>query len=166
MSYGTLSKILGVDVEIVKTLAEGPEHELGLIVEADGTQYKYVQADSAVAQYDAVKIDSAAAGSGLTANVPFVVTPTAAADEVIAGVAQVAIAAGSYAFVAIKGKAVVKVAAGLTAEELLVTTATAGTLDGTAAAVGNALAAGTGVGVQSYTAIGTPAAGQARVVLS
>lgn len=163
MSYGTLSKILGVDIEITSSSAE---NELGLIVEANGAQYKYVQADDAVAQYDAVKIDPSAAGSGSSANNPFVVTPTANADEVIAGIAQVAIAAGYYGFILIKGLGVAKVAAGLAAEELLVTTGTAGTLDGTAAAVGNALAAGTGVGVQSYTAIGTPAAGQARVVLS
>ena len=61
MSYGTTAKMLGVEVEITSS---SPEHELSIIVEADGTQYKYVQADSAVAQYDAVKIDPSAAGSG------------------------------------------------------------------------------------------------------
>ena len=48
----------------------------------------------------------------------------------------------------------------------LVTTATSGTLDDTAASAGNALAAASGVGVWSLTADGTPSAGLATVALT
>lgn len=163
MSYGTINKVLGVDVDVVSST---PDHELGLVVEADGVRYMYVQADDAVTQYNAVKIDAAAAGSGTAGNVPYLVTPTAAADEVLAGVAQVAFTAGYYGFVAIGGKVIVLVAAGLTALEPLGTTGTAGTLDGVVASAANALAAGSGVGAISVSAIGTPAAGQAYAMLN
>lgn len=142
-----MSKILGVDVTSTSTTAE---HEVGVkAIDPANPQnvYQYVQADDAVAQYDAVQLDVAAAGSGSSANVPFLVTPTSAADQIIVGVAQVAIAAGSYGFILIEGGGTVKAAATVVAGAPAVTIATAGTLDDTVAAAGNALAAGSGRGV-------------------
>lgn len=138
---------LGIDVTSVKAAAE---HQLGLEVSPDSNPqnvYRYVQADDAVTQYDAVTIDTAVGGSGSSANVPYVVTPTAAADTVIYGVAQVAFTAGYYGFVLIKGAGTVNAATTVVAEAHAVPTATAGQLDDTAASAANALALASGVGV-------------------
>lgn len=140
-------KTLGIDVTATHTTAQ---HELGLVVEDSANpqnRYLYVRADDAVAQYDAVQLDVAAAGSGSASDVPFLVTPSGAADEVIEGIAQVAIAAGSYGFVLVEGSGTVKAAATVVAGAPAVTIATAGTLDDTVAAAGNALASAVGRGV-------------------
>jgi hypothetical protein len=142
-----MSKLLGVSVTSTSTSIQ---HELGLkAFDPANPQniYQYVRADDAVAQYDAVMLDTAAAGSGDASDVPFLVTPTAAADDVIEGIAQVAIAAGSYGFILIDGDGSSKAAATVVAGAPAVTIATAGTLDDTAAAAGNALATAAGRGV-------------------
>lgn len=149
-------KILGVDPLVVDTTQE---HELGLELDFnDGTRRRYVRAGAAVAQYDALIVDQAEG--------PFDWQPSAAADVPIVGICPVSGVSDNYFFWAItKGVAYVKVAATIVAGAVLVPIATAGTLDDTAAAAGNALAMAAGIGVIAIVD-DTPSAGIAKVLVS
>lgn len=121
-------KVLGIDVTSVLTSAE---HELGLRVPDPANpqnHYVYVQADDAVAQYDAVTLDFAAGGSGAAASVPHLVTPTSAATSFFVGVAQVAIAAGSYGFILVEGEGIVQAETAVAQGDVLAPSAVAGEL--------------------------------------
>lgn len=146
---------IGVDVTRVDTVQKFPLGQT--ITTANGGRYRYIRAGAAIAQYDALKADAAEGA--------FDWQPTAAADEGILGIAQVAIGDNEFGWVLIEGKGFVKVAATVVAGASLVTIATAGTLDDTAAAAGNALATGVGVGV-TCIADDSPSAGIAAVFVS
>ncbi len=113
------SNLIGVSLGYTDTSAS---FKLGTTVNLDdGGQAVYVQAASAVSQYDAVSV------RGDNTVVP--VTTTNSANSKVVGFAQVSIAAASYGWVQIGGKPVVKLAASCLPAVPLYTTATAGTLD-------------------------------------
>ena len=87
----------------------------------DGGQAIYVQAASAVAQYDAVAV--------LGNNTVVPLTTTNSASSKVIGFAQAAISADYFGWVQLGGKPVVKLAASCAPSVPLYTTATAGTLD-------------------------------------
>lgn len=151
-----MTKLLGIRFTDVDTVQK---HALGIEVDCDdGTRRKYVRAGAAVAQYDALIVDFAEG--------KFDYQPSAVADTPLAGVNILSGISDNYFFWAIvRGPANVKVAATIVAGQPLVPIGTAGTLDDTAAAVGNALAMGAGVGVIGITD-DTPSAGIALVVLT
>ena len=91
--------------------------------------YMYVRADDIVPVNGCVKLDLAAAGSGLAADAPFLVTPTTNVNEIVEGIAEVAFTAGDYGFIIIRGHTTVVCAAGVAAGEQLVTTANDGEVD-------------------------------------
>lgn len=92
-----------------------PRHE-------NGVDYIYVQADDAITQYQACKLDLAASTTGNK------VTPTGATTDRIAGVAQVAVTDEYYFWLAVKGMVTCKIATAASAGDLLSGTATAGVL--------------------------------------
>jgi len=113
------SNLIGVSLGYTDTSAS---FKLGTTVNLDdGGQAVYVQAASAVSQYDAVAV--------LGDNTVVPVTTTNSANSKVIGFAQVSIAAASYGWVQIGGKPVVKLAASCNPAVPLYTTATAGTLD-------------------------------------
>lgn len=148
-------KLFGVDFTRIDT---AQAHEAGLRISGDnGITYKYVKASGTVAQYDAVTY---------TANSNEVIS-TSAAAQAVAGVNQSAsVATTNWFWLAVEGAGIVVKAATVVAGTQLVTVATSGTLDDTAASAANALACAAGVGVYAQTADGTPAAGQATVTLT
>lgn len=90
----------------------------------------YVQADDAVVALNALTRDYAAGGSGSATNVPFLVTTTSAVEQSVVGISEIAITAGYYAWIVVRGPVSgVNVATSVAAGEVLVTTATAGRLD-------------------------------------
>lgn len=108
-----------------------------------GVDYCYVKAGAAIAQYDAVRLNAAGFEDA---------RPTSAAGQVVFGVAQVAIASGSYGWVAVRGQVTCKVVAATAIGSPLVTNATAGTLalaDATAIANRPAVAVEVGVAAGS-----------------
>jgi hypothetical protein len=113
------SNVIGVALGNTDTSAQ---FKVGTTVNLDdGGQAVYVQAASAVSQYDAVAV--------LGDNTVVPITTTNSADSKAVGFAQAAIAAASYGWVQIGGKPVVKLAASCAPSVPLYTTATAGTLD-------------------------------------
>lgn len=151
---GVVQKMLGIDTARVDTVQLC---ELGAEVDfADGTRRKYLKASGAIAQFDALTY------IGTQSNVK----TTDAVNQSIAGVCPVAGVATTNFFWAIIGGPCVVKAATVVALTQLVSTATAGTLDDTAASAANALGAAGGKGVTAITADGTPAAGQCRAALS
>ncbi len=124
------SNVIGVALGNTDTSAQ---FKVGTTVNLDdGGQAVYVQAASAVAQYDAVAV--------LGNNTVVPITTTNSANSKAVGFAQVSIASASYGWVQIGGKPVVKLAASCAPAVPLYTTATAGTLDD--AAVSGGLVAG------------------------
>ncbi len=151
-----LMKHIGVEFNDVDTVQK---HALGIELQCDdGTRRKYVRAGAAVAQYDALKVDVAEGAYDLD--------PTGAVLQPIAGVCPVSgVADNNFFWAIVRGKATVKVAATIVAGAHLVSTATAGTLDDTAAAADVATAASAGIGVTAVVD-DVPSAGLATVVLS
>lgn len=92
-------------------------------VAPNGNEFIYVQAGSAIAQYDAVAINESWAAVPLT-------KALADAGEKI-GFAQIAIANTAFAWVQTRGIGRVNVSASVAADVLLYTTATAGRLSAT-----------------------------------
>lgn len=92
---------------------------------SDGALYELVQAAEAIAAYETVVITYAGAASKLT-------TTNAGAIPQKVGVAQNAIASGSYGWVVREGPLTVKVLASCAKDVKLYTTATAGAIDDTA----------------------------------
>lgn len=168
---GTLAKILGVDVSAAWTSTQA--HELGLAVWFNGIEYTYVQADDAIAQYDAVTLDVAAGGSGTAANAPWLVTKTGAAGVVLMGVSHLAASAGYYGFIITKGKAFVQAETAVAALDYLAPSAVAGELitqpstavNPTKADFDSALANVHGKGAVALEAEGATSAGYAYCVL-
>lgn len=95
------SKLLGVDVTRTSTSAE---HTVGSIVaQSDGSVYRYVSAAEALGAYQPVDWNGSFAAS-VTDN-----------GDPILGVAQVAIASGSYGWVLIEGPGTIKVTGSMAA---------------------------------------------------
>lgn len=112
---------LGVDLTANTAAAT---HRLGEIVEAaDGQEYMYVQdSGAAITQYFAVAIDEAFAATELTT--------TLAQEGHYIGIAQVALTADYYGWIAMKGSDLTcKMNAAVAVDTQLYTTATAGELD-------------------------------------
>jgi hypothetical protein len=139
------SKVLGVDILQVDTVQQ---HALGLEIQMDdGNVYKYVRAGAAIALGDVLKVD--------VAEGPNDYDPQVAADIPHAGcwpsTRAAAIADNSFFWALIKGNASVKAAATVVAGTPAISTATAGTVDDTAATAANALAMASGVGAVFQT---------------
>lgn len=115
--------MLGVDVTVVRTAAEGPEWPLGSVWQDPRTGYKYIyiNADTAIADGDILT-------PTLTdADVPWSLVPAAAVGLVVAGVGIVAIAAEGFGWVQIKGKKTnCKIEDAAVAGDMIGTSATAG----------------------------------------
>ena len=125
MSVST-SGVIGVALGNTDT---SPQFNVGTTVNLDdGGQAVYVQAASAVAQYDAVSVRFD--------NTVVPITTTNSANSKAVGFAQTSIASAAYGWVQIGGKPVVKLAASCLPAVPLYTTATAGTLDDTAVSGG------------------------------
>ena len=119
---------------------------------ADGKEYLYVQAGSAIAQYDVVTVTEA--GSAVPA------TKALVEDGHQIGVSQVAIASDSYGYVQIRGVAEMAALANCAADVPLYTSATAGSLDDTATSqakvsgiVATEAAGGTAENIASFMAV-------------
>ncbi len=150
---GVLQKLLGVDATRVDTVQK---HELGIEIDfADGRRRKYIRAGGAIAVNDALKVD--------VAEGPHDFIPTAAANDALAGVAEVAIADNSFGWVVVRGAVVSKAAATVVAGAHAVPTGTAGTLDDSTAAAANAIALAAGIGAIFQT---TTSGGLATVILN
>lgn len=89
--------------------------------DALGNEYAYVKAGAAISQYEAVKFNGSTLGWDD-------VRKTAAANEVVIGVADAAFASGEYGFIGVRGVFTVKVVAATAAGSALVSSSTAGTL--------------------------------------
>ena len=113
---------LGVDLENPTTTLD---HNLGDCVSGnDATEWVYVQANGAIAQYDAVAIDETYQAIALT--------KAAVDDGHMVAFAQSAFADNEYGWVALKGAGSnfkVNVLASCAADVVLYSTATAGKLD-------------------------------------
>ena len=133
MAARNLIGIAGVKFDRADTTQK---HPLGMELAADdGRVYAYYRAGATVAVNSALKVDVAEGPNDLD--------PTANADvDVIAGVAMTALADNEFGWCVRRGPATVKAAATVVAGASAVSIATAGTLDDTAAATANALAAG------------------------
>lgn len=138
---GVLSKQLGIEFTQVDAGPVFP-HTLGIEVYCDdGTKRKYVRAGAAIAPGDVLKVD--------TAEGPNDFDPVSAADQPIAGAwpsAFPVVADNSGFWVVVGGDVSVKSAATVVPGAPVVTIATAGTVDDTAATAANALASGAGLG--------------------
>jgi hypothetical protein len=137
----------GVNLTVVNT---SPDYPVGTIVHgSNSSMWEYVRAELAdVTQYAAVAINV----SGIAQNC----TTAIAATSRKIGFAQVAIACGSYGWVARMGQGLtVKLAANATANAQLYTSASAGVLDSTKVTAGgiggcfNGNTAGSAGGVQT-----------------
>lgn len=105
---------------VIKTRARQKTLTVGTIGwdSSTGYRYVYVTAGAAIAQYDAVRVNA-----DLTD-----VRPTSAVNQVVLGVAPVAIASAAKGWIQIDGKVTCKVVVATAAGSPLVTNATAGTL--------------------------------------
>lgn len=156
-------KYMGIDFTRLDT---NQEHELGLRLETnDGKCFRYYHAGAAIALGD-VLIDDFAEGT-------WEAQPSSAVDQVPIGCwpnenvsatgIRVAIADNLYFWAQVGGDALVKAAATVVVAAPGGTTATAGTVDDVAAAVGNALAAASGAGLRFVT---VTSGGFARVMFN
>lgn len=121
-THHTTSPLVGVRIDATAT---DIEHALGTrVAGSDGTEWVYVQANGAIAQYDYVTIDEAfQAASGTKAAVD-------AGHEI--AFAQTAFADNAYGWVATRGQGIslkATVLANCAADVALYTSATAGALD-------------------------------------
>ena len=127
MAFSSPGKSLGVNVLLTHTTAK---HPLGLrVMSNDGTEYVYVKAGEALAVKDALKgVIGTTTAQGPAEHLNGVLKTTAAASPVI-GVTTVAIASGSYGFVAAKGYVAVNlVSSGVAPGDYVRSSATAGAL--------------------------------------
>lgn len=112
------------NVDLMNTSVDA-NFKIGTRVEGnDGTAWVYVQANGAIAQYDALGIDETWQAASLT--------KTMADADWLIGFAQVAFADNEYGWVALRGAGSnfkVNVLASCVADAQLYTTATAGKLD-------------------------------------
>ena len=112
-----------------------------------GKRIRYVKASSAVSAGNAVVLDT----GDTTGTEPAVVVPASALNQVVAGIAETAIANGSFGWVTVRGRvaSATKTATVVTAGDTLSTTATAGALALANSTSATALAVGSGLGVQA-----------------
>lgn len=137
-------RLLGVDLSLTHT---AQQHELGsVILGSDGVLYRYVKAGESIAAYDAVDYTSG-----------FVASVTDAGDYFF-GVAQVAIASGSYGWIAERGVVTAKVTGSLAA-------ATSIARDTAVGATLNVVTAGDGVEVPAAVSLSAESGGTATVIL-
>jgi len=150
------TKVLGIDILAVDTVQQ---HALGCeITHDDGNTYRYVRAGAAIALGDVLKVD--------VAEGPNDYDPQVAADIPHAGclpnaTGRAAVADNSFFWAGVRGSFSVKAAATVVAGTPAISTATAGTVDDTAATAANALAMAAGVGAIFQT---TTTAGFATVL--
>lgn len=126
-----LLSIPAQDLTFVDTV---PHQPLGMRGIADTGVYQYVQASTAVAQYDLVKISNTyTVASGTTTLLP-------STEPAKCGIAQVAIVASSYGWVFVgPGQATCNVLASCVQDVKLYTTGTAGNVDDSATTLINGL---------------------------
>lgn len=116
--FPTGGPLAGVNLATTNTSADFP---VGTQVLGNNAKWEYVKAASTIAQFDAVLI-------GLSGNASPATTGLAVSVKKV-GFAQVAIASGSYGWVAREGNVTANCAANCAAGAQLYTTATAGVLD-------------------------------------
>lgn len=118
--------LLGVDVSVVKTAAEGPEFALGTLYTdpVTGYQYRYINADTAIANGDFLT-------PTLTdTDVPWSLVPAAAVKLIILGVAVSTIAAEGFGWMLVKGlKTLANIADAVVKGDMVGSSASAGRLD-------------------------------------
>jgi hypothetical protein len=116
--------VIGADLTATHTSAQ---HDLGTVVKAsDGSEYIYVEADSAITQYDAVGITPVDFGAAP-------LTKAFADAGRMVAFAQVAIASGSFGWVGLKGYLNVRLKNACAPNVPLYTSGSAGMLDDTSA---------------------------------
>lgn len=120
---------LGIDLGAKSTT---PSFKLGMEVQgSDGATYKYVQANGAVAEYAACKLDDTNEVLELTTTIsgaePTAVAVNGAADDSLSAFAD-----NEYGWVVVSGPCKVLAAASCAADVKTYTTATAGVVDDTA----------------------------------
>lgn len=104
-----------------KTNTPKQVHPIGtLAYDQFGNEYRYIKAGAAIAQFNAVKASGATGFSS--------VIPTAAAGDVVLGVATAAFLSGEFGFILSRGQVTCMVVNATAAGSPLVTGATAGTL--------------------------------------
>lgn len=151
-------KVLGINFAQIDAVQK---NELGLEVRGnDGRTYKYVKAGAAIALGDALISDGV---EGV-----FDYQPSSAADQSVLGVwpadgGRVAVTDNYYFWCVVGGYVVMKAAATVVVGAPAITTATAGTVDDTAATAANALATAAGRGLIFQT---TTTAGLATVLVT
>lgn len=104
------------------------EYAIGQKIEVDGVEYTYTQADDTITANQALKLDAAASASAKK------VTPTAAATDIIVGVALQAVTDEYYFWMATQGLVTVNVADGTAVGDNLGASGTAGVAAKTAEA--------------------------------
>lgn len=109
-----------------------------------GAEFTYVKAGAAIAAFDACRVTGTLES----------VVPTSAAGQLVVGVAQVAIASGSFGWICTRGACTAKVVAATAIGSPLVTNATAGTLAlADATAIANRPAVATVIGVAAGSGV-------------
>jgi hypothetical protein len=140
--------MLGIDPTRVDTVRQFP---LGTEAKDPRTNdfpqkvLKYVKAGSALSTGNSLVVSLA------DAEEPYVLVPSSALNQVIAGITEIAIASGSFGWVTVRGRvaSALKTASTVTAGDPMSTTATAGALAIANSTSATALAVGTGIGVQA-----------------
>lgn len=116
----------------VTDISATAKYPVGTLRRENGKLYEYQQADDAITAGQFVKLDYGASDTGKK------VTPTGAITDHVHGVAETAITDEYFGWITIQGGCDALVANGVAAGQRLFPTATAGTLDGTAADVSDA----------------------------
>lgn len=119
--------------DYVTAISDTAKYPVGTIREENGKTYMYQQADDALTAGQFCALDSTASATGKK------VTPSGA-GSIIFGCAETAITDEYYGWVTIKGIVSGLIANNVAAGQALYATATAGTLDGTAADVADSSA--------------------------
>lgn len=133
MGSSSLDPLQGVRLRETST---DRKHQLGIIIKDDaGTEWQYVKASGAVAQYAYVKIS----GDGNFTVAEGTTTLLPSTEPAQVGCAQVAFASGEYGWVVRSGPHTGKFAASCVQDVKIYTTATAGVVDDSATTLINGL---------------------------
>lgn len=118
MSKSVLQKLLGIDFTAVDSTQK---HALGIEVDCnDGNRRKYIRAGAAITAKQVLKVDYAEGPNDFT--------PTAAVNEMIAGVSEVAMTDNYFGWVVVKGSVVALMENGAVAGDRQGSSATAGSV--------------------------------------
>jgi hypothetical protein len=143
--------LLGVDVDRLDDVAQYAQGSR--VIDSGGNTREYVKAGAALAIGDALTMGTYTASNRVWIQ-------TSAVNQPVFGVSHAVVAINQFSWVyTAPSEFVIVKAATVVAGQPLVSTATSGTLDDTAAAAANALAAAGGIGVTAVGADATLGAG-------